>query len=572
MARRPGMTEAATTELVETSSGTVAGRRAGSVAAFLGIPYGAAPLGHRRFKPADRPQPWTGIRDVMRWGPRSYQSIIRNPFAVAFPRTFEAIEGDDRLSTVPMSEDCLTLNVWTRAANGDARPVLVWLHGGGGCGSPSESRSDGSALTRRGDVVVVSVTHRLNVFGHLYLREMGGDEYAASGNAGTLDLVLALEWVRDNIAGFGGDPRNVTLFGESAGGAKITCLMAIPSARPLFHKAVIQSGADTAGGFAVSAKDAAAFTREFVAELGLTANSWRELLQMPAERLVGAHEAVARRREIPYVLPPPGATLDGVILAQKPGEAAAHGMVADVPLIVGACEDELKLFTMKEDYLARDDTAQSRNDTGETGEVSSTGPAGRAEPKRFPDGAEASPSESSPLVPAGRGALKRWLGDGADAIIAAYSRARPGASADEIEAAIRGDRQFLVPSVRYAEAHLAVNGSPLFMYLFSWKSDVAPQLGTYHSLDIPFFFDRTDAVPVASEDESAAAMAGKMSDALIAFARTGRPDHPDIPQWTPYNTRTRPTMIFARTCRVQDDPHSEERLAWVDVPAERLGF
>jgi para-nitrobenzyl esterase len=542
------MTRAPVKEVVETASGLVEGRKEEGVSAFFGVPYGARTTGERRFKPASPAERWTGVRDATRWGPRCYQSTAQNPFALAFPRTFQAIEGDDWMAAVPLSEDCLTVNVWTPGVGEEARrPVLFWLHGGGGCGSPSESRSDGSSLARRGDVVVVSVTHRLNVFGYLYLSELGGEEYETSGNAGTLDLVLALEWVRDNIARFGGDAKNITAFGESAGGAKISCLLALPTARGLFHKAVIQSGADTASGFTVDADRAASFTREFVAELGLTASTWKNMLQLPAGRLVAAHEAIARRRQIPYVLPPPGATIDDVVLRQTPIEAVTRGIAADVPLIMGACEDELRLFTMRTDYVADDGRGSRQKDPVQN-------------------------ADASPLVPTGLTELKRWLGAGAEGIIDSYSSAQPGLSPDEIDAAIRGDRQFLIPSVRYAEAHLATNQSPVFMYLFSWKSDVAPQLGTYHSLDIPFFFDRAGAVPIASGDTSAASVAANVSDALIAFARSGNPDHPGIPRWRPYETETRPTMIFDRSCRVENDPHSREWSSWAEVPTERLGF
>jgi para-nitrobenzyl esterase len=395
-------------------------------------------------------------------------------------------------------------------------------------------------------VVVVSVTHRLNVFGYLYLGAVAGDGYASSGAVGHLDLVLALEWVRANIARFGGDPDNVTIFGESAGGAKCAWLMTMPEARGLFHKAVIQSGADTTTGLSTTLSHAEEFTDVFLTELGLHKTAWRRLLEQPAERLVAAHEAAAAKLRIPYVLPPPGPTVDGAVLAETPVEAVEKGRVARVPLMIGACADELQLFTMRRDYLADTPGEERRAEIGDSG--------------------------PTPLSPSGFEALRRWLGEGGDAVIEAYSRGRPDAAADEIEAAIRGDRQFLIPSLRFAEPHLKNGDGPVFVYSFGWKSGLVPQLGAFHSLDIPFFFDRTAAVPIAHRDPTAADVSGRMSDALIAFARTGSPNHPGTPEWPGYDVTTRPTMIFDRECRVENDPRSADRSAWDSIPTSRLGF
>ena len=529
----------------QTQYGTVEGVTEESVSAFLGIPYGAAMVGEDRFRPTRRPEPWSGIREAKTWGPRSFQSLALNPLHVAFPHTFAAIVGDDLANDVSLSEDCLTVNVWTPRAPGSGRPVLVWLHGGGSNGSPSESRSDGNALAGRGDVVVISVTHRLNVFGYLDLRSVAGEEYAASGSTGLLDLVLALEWVRDNVANFGGDPGNVTIFGESAGGAKVACLMSMPEARGLFHKAVIQSGADTAGGLSCGADAAQSFAADLLTELDLTRDSWREVLQVPGPRLVAAHEGVSAKRGSAYVLPPPGPTI-GDVLSHTPIDAVENGEIANIPLLVGACADELELFTMRRDYLAEEPGEDRTLELGDAG--------------------------PRPLAPSGEDELRRWLGEGADEIIAAYKRSRPDAEGGKIEAAIRGDRQFLIPSLRFVEAFLRIVRSPVFFYSFAWKSDLAPQLGAFHSFDIPFFFDRTEAIPLASGDRTAAPLAANMAESLIAFARTGAPSHDGIPEWLPYNPKTRPTMIFDRECRLEYDPRRVERTAWEGIPTSRLGF
>ena len=291
---------------VRTTAGVVEGRSDESVVAFLGVPYGAPTGGDDRFMPPRPVKEWLGVRPATTWGPRSYQTAAPNAFHERFPRTFAAIVGDDLTLDVPMSEDCLTVNVWTPASKSSRpRPVLFWLHGGGACGSPSEYRADGSVIASRGDVVVVSVTHRLNVFGYLYLPHIAGEAYRTSGGVGHLDLIAALEWVRDNIARFGGDPHDVTVFGESAGGAKLAGLMAMPQARSLFQRAVIQSGAETSTGLSATIEEAKEFTAAFLAELSLSAENWAELLRLPAEQLVRTHEVVSQQLGVPYVLPPP---------------------------------------------------------------------------------------------------------------------------------------------------------------------------------------------------------------------------------------------------------------------------
>ena len=217
---------------VLTTAGVVEGASDGSFVSFLGIPYGAPTDGVNRFRPPLPPHSWPGVRHALTWGQRSPQTTSPDPLRQVFPRTFDAVFGDTPAPDIPMSEDCLTVNIWAPAASPDApRPVLFWLHGGGSSGAAADPRTDGTALAFRGNVVVVSVTHRLNVFGYLYLGGIAGDDYRSSGGVGHLDLVAALEWVHDNISSFGGDPKNVTIFGESAGGSKAACLMVMPRPR-----------------------------------------------------------------------------------------------------------------------------------------------------------------------------------------------------------------------------------------------------------------------------------------------------------------------------------------------------
>ncbi len=227
------------TPIVETTSGKLRGTLVDGIAAFRGVPYGASTAGSARFMPPRPPQPWASVRDALDYTGQAPQARLG-----PVPRA-EMVNFSGPPDGSPETEDCLTLNVWTPAADSTVRrPVMVWLHGGAfSYGSSNSLRLQGMRLCRRGDIVVVTVNQRLNIFGHLDLSQFGGEEYAESGNAGTLDMIAALHWVRDNIAQFGGDPGCVTIFGESGGGGKVSTLLAMPSARGLFHRAIVQSGA-----------------------------------------------------------------------------------------------------------------------------------------------------------------------------------------------------------------------------------------------------------------------------------------------------------------------------------------
>jgi para-nitrobenzyl esterase len=275
-----------TSPIVETASGKLRGSAAGGIFAFKGVPYGASTAGTNRFMPPQAPEPWAGVRDALAYrghAPQLPGRPERRP-------ELQNILGP--ADATPEGEDCLTLNVWTPGLDGTKRPVMMWLHGGAfAYGSGNRAVTEGSNLARRGDVVVVSVNHRLNIFGFLHLADIGGERFAHSGNAGVLDLVAALEWVRDNIAEFGGDPENVTIFGESGGGGKVSVLLAMPAARGLFHRAIIQSGATVR----VSTRErATALAEAAMRHLGIGRGECERLQEVPADRLAAAIAPASR--------------------------------------------------------------------------------------------------------------------------------------------------------------------------------------------------------------------------------------------------------------------------------------
>lgn len=467
------------------------------VLTFKGIPYAAPPVGARRFLPPSAVEPWAGVRDALDYGPSCPQPSSRPAGWAQEPR---------------LSEDCLYLNVWTPATDGGKRPVMVWLHGGGfSIGSGSWPVYDGAALARRGDAVVVTVNHRLNIFGYLHLAGLMPEEFASSSNAGMLDLVAALAWVRDNIAAFGGDAGNVTIFGESGGGAKVSILHTMPAARGLFHRAVIESGP----GLRVKRPQAAGdLSKQVLADLGVAGDA-KALQALPYERLLDANAKLGGMGAFGF-----SPVLDGTHIAEDPRDAYASGRAPDVPMIIGCNRDEATLF------LARDASIDDAYDDA------------RLE-KRMSS-----------------------LGEDGRTIIDAYRASRPEASPRELLLAIESDRMMRIPSIELAERKIAGTKTPVYMYLFCWS---AGPLGSAHGFEIAFVFDNTRP-PVMGASPGRAELASQMSEAWLAFARTGSPDHPGIPTWPAYSTAERATIIFDRgPAQVAHDPGARERLAWQGV-------
>ena len=501
--------------IAETTAGKVRGKTEDGVHVFKGIPYGEATGGAQRFLPPRPRRPWPGVHDALEYAASAPQS---DPDADAPDGAVYALIG--RLNTQAESEDCLALNVWTPALDdGVKRPVLFWLHGGGfQAGSGSSPGYDGRNLVRRGDVVVVTINHRLNVLGFLHLAELCGADYAHTGNAGMLDIVLALRWVQDNIARFGGDPSCVTIFGESGGGRKVGTLLAMPSARGLFQRAIIQSGPTLA---VVTRDDAARAAAALAETLGIARNDVRALQAVPLPDLMRAYFAVSKRMGFEHVVTGYAPVVDGEVLPRHPFHPDASPLMPDVPLIAGTNRTEMSLF------LAGDRA---------TFELDQAGLHKRA---------------------------KRHFGDAAESILEVYRRELPHASASELYLLMFSDKRYCVPMMTLAERRAELGAAPVYFYYFCWETPVlGGKLRSPHALEISFAFDNTErSKALTGGGPRPAALADKISDAWLAFARTGSPDTPKLPTWTPYDVPRRATMLFDDESRVVDDPTRARREA-----------
>ena len=484
-----------------TRYGRVRGTREGDVLAFRGIRYGAdtAP---RRFQRARAPAPWSGIADATRYGPASPQTRAEEP----------------------VSEDCLFLNLWTPALDRGRRPVMVYLHGGAHAhGSGSDPLYDGANLVHRGDVVVVTLNHRLAGFGYAYLAQLGGPR--ESGNVGNLDIVLALEWVRDNIVGFGGDPGRVMIFGQSGGGAKVVTLMAMAQARPLFHAAATMSGQHVT---AAGPNHATIRAKAWMAKAG--AADAAELARLPAERLIAAMamiDPLEDKGEISFT-----STLDHEILTRHPFYPDAPAEAARIPLIVGNTRDETGLWIAE--TLKRGDTDWANL------------------PERL---------------------AREMVRDVApDHVIARYRALYPDRTPGQILLAASTAGRSWPGHLIQAEQRARL-GAPTWMYQLDFPSpEAGGVLGAFHTLDIPLVFANTGAAGARTGDGAEARrLAGRMADAFIALARSGDPNTRDLPAWPHYDLAQRPTMIFDRQPRIENDPRRDERLLFEAAPYIKPG-
>jgi para-nitrobenzyl esterase len=505
-----------TAPIVETNVGKVRGYVRKGIFTFRGIPYGETTAGANRFMPPQKPKPWTNVRSSMQYG-----SVCPQPPRLGWHNDEEAwlFSWDDG---VP-GEDCLRVNVWSPGINdGKKRPVMVWLHGGGfSAGSGQELLSyDGESLARRGDVVVVTLNHRLNVFGFLNLSQYGS-KYEKSANVGMLDIVATLEWVRDNIRNFGGDPNLVTIFGQSGGGGKVTALMAMPSAAGLFHRAIVQSGSILQG---ATEEQSSRLADTLLKKLGLDASSVDKLQDIPADQLEAAAVAVTFHPRPPSsiidfrrvsALLGWAPVVDGKTLPQHPFDPQAPAISAQVPLLVGSTLNEfVTAINHPEDMNLTESELKTR--------------------------------------------VQGILGDKADSAIRAcrsiYPNAAPFALWSVIAtSSVRG------AALSQARRKAAQGGAPAYCYLFAWQTPVLNgRPMAFHCSEIAFVFDNTARCENMTGGGSAARqLAAKASDAWIRFARAGDPNHPGLPHWTPLTAATNSTMVFDNECVLRNNLDSE---------------
>ena len=499
--------------IVETGLGKVEGFERDGVRVFRGIPYAKPPVGERRFRAPEGPEPWAGVRDASKFGPAAHQP----------PLMLAALPGFD---IGEQSEDCLYLNVYAPAGASTAspKPVMVWIHGGAFViGSGAQSIYDGCKLARRGDVVLVTINYRLGALGFL---DLGQPELAAP-NAGLLDQIAALEWVRDHIEAFGGDAGNVTIFGESAGGMSVGTLLGCPAAHGLFHKAIPQSGSCQA--IHADRESSTAITAAVLSGLGMATPNVKELRAIPIDKLKQVQQTISFQMLAlgGTQLLPFQPVVDGHVLPRHPLDEIREGLSRDVRVLIGTTRDEWKLFGFMDPQV------------------------------RQLDGDKIAERIQQRLPHA----------DGAK-ITAGYRAARPEADWPSIWIAIETDRIFRIPAIRVAEAQRA-HQPDVFMYLFSWESPgFDGLLGACHAIEIPFLFDCLDlpgADKFVGAGPDAQRLVERTMDSWLGFATNGDPTHAALGTWSRYETNRRATMELGPRCALLDDPASAERALWDGV-------
>ena len=513
--------ETGKTTVVSTTYGQLRGVGENGVFTFKGIPYTGPSDGQNRFQPPTKLQPWTGVRDALEYGPQAIQQ--KNP---------------NNPTSVASSENCQFINVWTTSVDRSGKkPVMYYLHGdgfiGGSGGSGKNLEHDGSALCRNNDVVVVTSNHRLGAMGYLYLGDLS-KKYPASGIAGMLDIVASLEWIRDNIASFGGDPNNVFIFGESGGGQKVSAMMGLPAGHGLFHKASIESAPSL---YMNSREIATQTTRQVMAVLGISPAQVDDLVNVPPERLMEAQaivrsKSVDRENTLGYF----GPVVDGHYLPANPYDPVGPAISKNVSLIVGSNKQEGLLRLVEEPEVFQIDEA----------------------------GLKAH--------------IQHRLGDkDGQAMYELYRKNRPGMSPIDVYVDFLTHQWMWVDTTRRCERQVALHdAAPVYTYIFDYESEV-PLSATIsyprkaiHGMEVTFKFDHPENSPATGKKPERFEAAKNMSRAWAAFARTGDPSHSGIPNWPAYTLDKRTTMILGSTSTVVDDPMREERLAWLKIP-DKIG-
>jgi para-nitrobenzyl esterase len=504
--------------IAATRSGRVAGYIRRGIFTFKGIPYADNCAGPNRFMPPVKPKSWEGVRSSRQYGyvapqgPRAGWANDEEAFMFAW---------DDGVQ----NEDCLRVNVWTPAiADRKKRPVMVWLHGGGyTAGSGQELRSyDGENLARRGDVVVVSLNHRLNVFGYLDLSKFG---FAESGNVGMLDIVAALEWVRDNIENFGGNPQLVTIFGQSGGGGKVSTLMAMPAAQGLFHRAIVESGSILQG---IPQENAQKAADAIISELGLTAATIGQIQTLPYQQILAAADKVLRERRTKVAGGIPnfrrisaslgfGPVVDGKILPAHPFDPGAPAISADIPMIIGTTLNEFVTAINHPEFETMSEADLQKR-------------------------------------------VSEIHAENAASVISAFRQRTPRAKPFDIwsriaASGVRGS------AIEQAKLKAAQGRAPAYLYWFTWQTPIlSGRPRAFHCAEIAFVFDNTDRCEtMTGGGAEARTLAGKMCDAWIQFARTGNPNHPQLPNWPAFSAEAIATMIFDHPPRVEMNPDGAEQ-------------
>ena len=514
----PGQCSTPRSAVANTQYGKVRGFVAGDVFTFKGIPYGADTGGDNRWQPAKPPKPWTDEYPALIYGDNCPQNL--HSYA-SIEQSFLQ-DWDDG----PMSENMLKLNIWTPSLTGN-RPVMVYFHGGGfSFGSSYELPShEGAQMARLHNVVQVSVNHRLNVLGFLDLSEIGA-EYADSANVGMSDLVASLQWVRANIANFGGNPDNVMIYGQSGGGSKVTALMGMPSAAGLFHRASVQSGG---GGNPPSSEQARAMTRQLMVELGLQPNDIASLKKVEWAKLFAAGNAAISKVNPPMrgpggPFPPPGSAprvgwgpiLDGRVVTMRSFNEGAPEISKNVPMLIGSVSEEGNRMSSR-------------------------------------------PTEAEWIA-----TLTRSYGEAkATALADALKKAHPGKSIRTLSYMCSGgglnSLSIRNNVVRMAGLKHAQNAAPVYTYYFTWQSPMLEDAGAWHTAELAFCFDNTKRCEQGTGNTpEAQVLAKKMATAWANFARTGNPSQPGL-TWTPSDPARNQTMVWDNACRMVDDPEGEVR-------------
>ncbi|MGI1678818.1 MAG: carboxylesterase family protein [Cellvibrionaceae bacterium] len=496
--------------IVETAQGKVRGEtNTLGINVFKGIRYGASTGGKRRFLPPVSPPTWAGVRDTFEYGDQAPQAQTR-------------LAGAE-----PMSDDCLRLNVWTPNLDNKKRPVMLWFHGGGfEAGVGSMPFYDGTNIAHRGDVVVITINHRLNVFGHCYLGGILGEEFKQSGNVGFLDLIASMKWVKENISNFGGDPDNVMIYGQSGGGRKVSLNYASPLSQGLFHKGIVQSGSH----LKVQTEEFANNLAEnLLKELGIAKKDARKLQSLDINTLTSAQRKVIRAAGARF-----SPMLDGVTFPTQPWLPEAPQISKHIPMILGTTRTEL---------------------TSQMGGIDGIFDMNETQAKER---------------------LKTFiLESDIDTAYKIFKASRPESNPSEVFFKIASARGYVRDQTIMAEQRVKGGSTDnTYVYRLMWRQPVeGGRRISQHSLDLPFVFDTVAALPhiTGPESEETRAMVNNMANSWIAFAKKGDPNNKSIPKWKPYDLKNRPTMMFDVPSHLENDPHKAERIFMADYPSQQDG-